>query len=201
MLYSSYNYINKTKLLLCTINKQLLLRHSIINNIVNTQYIYTRYNLSSIANTNTVQNNTNHEQHQHQHQHQEPTTKQVCDPYEQNGQSLTINIINNILTTLIYQWKVIDNNKKLTYTYNFKHIHYTVDIKYIIQYINTLHNIIINTNHHPYEYTINSIKSTITIILYTNKLHGLSYNDFQLAMSCDALYQNIRNKQINNIKQ
>lgn len=127
--------------------------------------------------------------------------KQVCDPYEQGGKPLTYAELSDILPALCLSshWSFNDTHTRLHGTYSFQLYHYTVDYKYLIQFIQLFHNIAINTAHLPYTYTVQPTRGTISVELYTVPLKGLSYNDLSYAMQCDSLYHTIRQNQQNDI--
>ncbi|GAB5370559.1 hypothetical protein AAMO2058_001503400 [Amorphochlora amoebiformis] len=102
-------------------------------------------------------------------------------PHEQCGIPLDHKEVNRLLET-IPGWEVDTSVSRIRKTYVFK------DSSSVMSFLPLVTNIATNTNHNPEEITARptSTPPTVSLVMHTNKLGGLSYSDFLVAFKIDS---------------
>ncbi|SPQ96555.1 4a-hydroxytetrahydrobiopterin dehydratase [Plasmodiophora brassicae] len=99
----------------------------------------------------------------------------ACDPFEQGGSCLPPKFV-AMLHKSVKEWKVNKESTKLTRTFTLA----SVDL--LNAFAAKIYKIGENLDHPPHSVVLRSSELAAEVTLYTPKLEGLSYRDFQMAL-------------------
>jgi pterin-4a-carbinolamine dehydratase len=139
--------------------------------------------------------------------------KPVCDPHGQNGQPLQHSEVEDLLNTVHPEWMPNDAHRTIKRVYKCQpprkesvspsgHIDTEVFAKPpAFQFLDSCTNLFQNYNHYPYNIRIVPRRHSVEVELKTITLHGLSYNDFLLAMQMDSVHDQMTRRGESHLRQ
>ena len=141
------------------------------------------------------------------------TVAQRCDPYEQQGQPLSTERVQQLLPTLDSGWAYEPSTRTLTKAFSFRppptpsflHPPHTSPspssprpppLSALFSFLSRIGQVCLNDPHPPYHLSIHPLRLSVTVDLRTPPLHGLSYKDLALAIQLDGLHRTLTHRSL-----